>query len=92
MTAYTTTTTTMLTEAHGDFLGEQKGRCEVFGDLGLLDKVFKALLATNKYHGRKQSLQFMLDIEQQFLGKRFPYFCDGYKWRSQIFLSDGEVI
>ena len=54
MAAYTRT---MLVEARSDFLGEQDGVCEVFGDLSLLDKVFKALLNTNEHHKRKQSFR-----------------------------------
>jgi hypothetical protein len=89
MTGYTKT---MLTEAQSDLLGEQEGRCAVFGDLHLLDKVFKALLATNKHHGRKASFPDMLNIKQTKPGQKFLYFCDNRKWRCQIFVSDGKVI
>ncbi len=67
-------------------------RCAVFGDLHLLDKVFKALLATNKHHGRKASFPDMLNIKQTKPGQKFLYFCDNRKWRCQIFVSDGKVI
>ena len=79
----------MLTEAHGDFLGEQEGGCEVYGDLGLLDKVFKALLATNKYHGRSSPCNSCSTSSSKVQERSF---CVVAIWEHQIFLSDGEVI
>ena len=45
----TAQTRTMSVHAQEEDLGNLDGRGEVFGDLHLLDKVFKALLNTNLY-------------------------------------------